>query len=44
MKQTEYCKKLCGKDMSKDDANNFIWMIERKYKVNWYDKIKYFFS
>lgn len=35
MKATDYCKQLCKVDMSRDDVDNFIWMIERKYKVNW---------
>lgn len=35
MKESEYCQKLCEREMSSDDVNNFVWMIERRYKINW---------
>lgn len=38
MNYTEYCKELCVKNLNGDDVNNFVWMINRNYKVNWYDK------
>ena len=30
----ENCKILCKRTMNKFDINNFMWMIEREYKVN----------
>ena len=30
----ENCKALCNRTMDKFDVNNFMWMIERDYKVN----------
>lgn len=36
MNYTEYCKELCVKNLNADDVNNFVWMINRNYKVNWY--------
>ena len=32
------CVFLCKMELSKFDTNNFIWMIDRDYKVNMYKK------
>jgi hypothetical protein len=30
------CETLCRQTLSEDEINDFIWMIERDYKINWY--------
>lgn len=34
------CEKLCKQSLTEDDIDNFIWMIERDYKIYWYQFLK----